>query len=618
MAPKRGRGRPRKLPASDNLSTKLAFEENDGTIENNSKQVMERVCSICDKTFESKLALIEHLIVCNENSNNSLNCEQDSSNESPKRIHREKKFIKNHEDKPKLCCTKCDKVFIFQKCFIKHMENDHSEAPNSVSCDMCDVTCPNKQILLKHIKKKHDPGSYSCEYCGKKFVRKAHVSRHLSQKGCDGRDLLKFSCEICDTLFTRKDNLMMHLRQQHITKGTYLCKQCNYFTRNFSKLIVHSRNHHQPKPLRFECDHCGKVMNSRASISKHLEIHGDKKYLCGVCGYRTYTIEVMRRHTLTHVDNKPYKCNSCDRSFIQRSLLVRHLEKHIGFTCKICLQRFDDKNELIRHKHSHKSDDELNCTFEDCDKQNFKNAAELERHIKEHLTDHKCEICGKTFKNEITLGRHVTTHALDRPRRCMYCVCARAYLRGEHLLRHVRNHHADVFKQRLMHVRKVLGSFATHSRVSKSELEAILNVLDAESDRIIEDFGTGVLYGGLLAPNENETILEMPVKTEPSPLLGEEDLADNLKLMLSKLIDKDLLAEYGWPNDSVDDILERVIENCGARVAEREKWSRVQRLRENAKRLFLYVIEDTNIAKMLSTHTIDQVIVHILERVSED
>lgn len=62
-------------------------------------------------------------------------------------------------------------------------------------------------------------------------------------------------------------------------------------------------------------------------------------------------------------------------------------------------------------------------------------------------------------------------------------------------------------------------------------------------------------------------------------------------------------------------VLERVIENCGAQPANKEKWTRVQCLRENAKHLFLYVIEDKNIAKMLDSHTIDQVITHILAQV---
>lgn len=64
--------------------------------------------------------------------------------------------------------------------------------------------------------------------------------------------------------------------------------------------------------------------------------------------------------------------------------------------------------------------------------------------------------------------------------------------------------------------------------------------------------------------------------------------------------------------------MEKVITQCGAKPADRDKWTRVQRLRENSKHLFLYVIEDKNISRMLDTHTIDQIIKHILKQVSEE
>lgn len=65
-------------------------------------------------------------------------------------------------------------------------------------------------------------------------------------------------------------------------------------------------------------------------------------------------------------------------------------------------------------------------------------------------------------------------------------------------------------------------------------------------------------------------------------------------------------------------VLEKVIEHCGTRPADREMWTRMQCLRENAKHLFLHVIEDKTIVRMLETHTIDQIIKNILNKVSED
>lgn len=129
--------------------------------------------------------------------------------------------------------------------------------------------------------------------------------------------------------------------------------------------------------------------------------------------------------------------------------------------------------------------------------------------------------------------------------------------------------------------------------------------------------------------------------------MTEEELTENLKMLLVHLIDEETLDLFGWPDESVDvvsyfihytyfvwdtkdstlyisywafftQILEKVIEQCGAKPADREKWTRVQRLRENSKHLFLYVIEDKTIARMLDTHTIDQIVKHILKQVSTD
>lgn len=44
-------------------------------------------------------------------------------------------------------------------------------------------------------------------------------------------------------------------------------------------------------------------------------------------------------------------------------------------------------------------------------------------------------------------------------------------------------------------------------RVRKSELDAILNVLDAEADRILQDYGEGVLYGGMQETDGAEEVV---------------------------------------------------------------------------------------------------------------
>ncbi|KAL0819590.1 hypothetical protein ABMA28_007678 [Loxostege sticticalis] len=526
-----------------------------------------------------------------------------------------------------LKCKKCPKVYKFKKNYIKHCLNEHSKTPGSVSCPQCPVTCPNKQILAKHIENTHNRQEFKCPKCSKKFVRHAHVLRHLAQSGCDGSPAASYPCEICNSTFSRKDNLMVHLRFQHILNNSYSCKySCDYQTKNFSKLVKHWLYTHND-PVKFECDICGKSTSSRTSMAKHLEIHGEKKYICTTCGYSTFTAEVLKRHRLTHVKDKPHRCEICGQSYIQRLQLQRHLERHVSNTCSTCGQKFNTKARLIIHERTHLGLIRLVCPYDTCpnSKKEFSNELSLHNHIQGHLSQKRfpCEVCGKQYFSEVNMRRHLSTHRLDKPRRCMYCVTARAYIRGEQLVRHVRQHHPDMFSTHLAHVRQVMGTNIGIDRVKKSELESILTLLDAESERILDGYGgSGVLYGGMQedAPSSTPalTTTDVPIKFEPSPLMSEEELEENLKKLLSQLIDQDTLECFGWPDESIDAVLEKVIVHCGARAADRSRWTRVQCLRENTKHLFLYAVEDKNIARMLDTHTIDQIIVHILEQVANE
>ncbi|XP_035449910.2 zinc finger protein 260 [Spodoptera frugiperda] len=617
MPPKRKAGRP---PGSKNKKgrktcKKIAVKKKPVLIIRVEKEEVERslngdecstndenLCGVCRKVFNSKAELETHHIRC-----------------------RALEIVSDYFPKAAYTCNECPKKFRFKKSFIEHCKNEHSKSPKRVACSHCNVYCPDTKTLDEHVAKVHERDIFECPTCKRQFVRRSHVLRHMAQTGCDGQGVAEYSCEICNATFTRKDNLMVHIRLQHIVRNVYKCKSCQYDTKNFSKLIAHWHTNHSDTPGQFQCNTCNKWTSSRAAMTKHLEIHGEKKYACDVCGYSTYTIEVMRRHVLTHVSEKPYKCEQCPKSYIQKAQLQRHLEIHAGNQCTKCSTPFPSRAKLLVHMREHMGLDKLHCPVKTCPyyTKAFSTETGLNHHLKTHVEDkpHSCEVCGKKFHSDMNLRRHLETHTLDKPRRCMYCVSARAYVRGAQLLRHVRKNHDAIFRGHLLHVRQVLGADSTVERVKKSELDAILNLLDVESDRILQGYsGSDVLYGGM-QEDENRASKEVP-NNEPkkvnSPLLSEEELTENLRKLLSKLIDKETLNLFGWPDESVDVVLEKVIEQCGAKPADRDKWTRVQRLRENSKHLFLYVIEDKNIARMLGTHTIDQIVKHILKQVSDD
>jgi len=60
----------------------------------------------------------------------------------------------------------------------------------------------------------------------------------------------------------------------------------------------------------FKChlDSCGKIFNDRASLKKHMTVHGDKLYPCTHpgCDKRFLDNAKLKRHMLVHTGEKPY------------------------------------------------------------------------------------------------------------------------------------------------------------------------------------------------------------------------------------------------------------------------------------------------------------------------
>ena len=52
----------------------------------------------------------------------------------------------------------------------------------------------------------------------------------------------------------------------------------------------------------------------------------------------------------THTDVKPFKCNQCNKGFIQNIDLKRHMKTHTRRETVSCYPCFGQINELIRHQ----------------------------------------------------------------------------------------------------------------------------------------------------------------------------------------------------------------------------------------------------------------------------
>lgn len=97
--------------------------------------------------------------------------------------------------------------------------------------------------------------------------------------------------------------------------------------------------------------------------------------------------------------------------------------------------------------------------------------------------------------------------------------------------------------------------------------------------------------------------------------LSESTLSASLYELLTLLIDADTLNQLRSQGGAVgvEDLTTAVIERCGHSGHIDMSLSTADRLREKAKRLFTVVIDDPAVQTLLTTHSIDQVIMHVLK-----
>lgn len=175
----------------------------------------------------------------------------------------------------------------------------------------------------------------------------------------------------------------------------------------------------QEKP--YKCMDCGKSFNHNAHLTVHKRIHtGERPYMCKECGKAFSQNSSLVQHERIHTGDKPYKCAECGKSFCHSTHLTVHRRIHTGekpYECQDCGRAFNQNSSLGRHKRTHTGEKPYACSV--CGK-SFSRTTCLFLHLRTHTEErpYECNHCGKGFRHSSSLAQHQRKHAGEKPYEC--------------------------------------------------------------------------------------------------------------------------------------------------------------------------------------------------------
>ncbi|XP_036339645.1 zinc finger protein 91-like [Rhagoletis pomonella] len=177
------------------------------------------------------------------------------------------------------------------------------------------------------------------------------------------------------------------------------------------------------------CSKCQRTFSRHCHLRRHMLTHVDEKaHACTYCPKRFARSDHLKKHVMNLHQAKEFKCDHCNSAFARSAELTKHIETRHGsdpqahkvHDCEYCGKKFTSRTYLRKHILMH-TDRVFACKF--CE-ETFKERKALREHEKGHHSDRRnflCSVCGESFVRNDYLRVHMRRHNGEKPYKCQYC-----------------------------------------------------------------------------------------------------------------------------------------------------------------------------------------------------